>query len=149
LAAMPKGAPLVTVRGDNPDSVDDPWMELRLAVLALGRLKDARSAELALVEAGKPRFDWWAATWAAMRTESPALKPVLRIGALSNDPLSRALAARGLGALKDPSVVDLLVTLARDSQEAVAVAALRALATLGDPRGVPAAGAALSSASPA
>jgi len=147
LAAMPKGAPLVTVRGDDPSSVNDPWMELRLAVLALGRLKDARSAELALVDGGKTRFDWWAATWVAMRTESPGLKPVLRAAALSNDPLSRALAARGLGALKDPSVVDLLVTLARDPQENVAVSALRALGILGDARGVPAAGGALTSSS--
>ena len=147
LAAMPKGAPLVTVRGDNPDSVDDPWMELRLAVLALGRLRDARSAELALVDGGRSRFDWWAATWAAMRIESPGLRPVLRTGALGNDPLSRALAARGLGALKDGNAVELLTGLARDPQEAVAVAALRALAAIGDPRGLPAAAAALASPS--
>src|SRR5262249_531534 len=127
LAAMPKGAPMVTVRGDDPGSVDDPWMELRLAVLALGRLKDVRSTELALVDGSKPRFDWWAATWAAARTETPGLKPVRRTAALSNDPLSRALAARGLGALKDPSAVEVLVTLARDPQEPVAVAALRSL----------------------
>jgi cyclophilin family peptidyl-prolyl cis-trans isomerase/HEAT repeat protein len=136
LATMPKGAPIVAVRGDDPGRADDPWVELRLALLALGRLKDVRSAELALVDKEKPRFDWWAATWVAMRLESPALRPVLLAAAASNDPLSRALAARGLGALKDPTAVEVVAPLVRDRNEAVVVSALRALAVLGDARGV-------------
>jgi cyclophilin family peptidyl-prolyl cis-trans isomerase len=149
LATMPKGAPIVAVRGDDPGSVDDPWVELRLALLALGRLKDVRSAELALVDKDKPRFDWWAATWVAMRLESPALRPVLLAGAASNDPLSRALAARGLGALKDPAAVEVVAPLARDRSEAVAISALRALGVLGDARGLAAAASALDSPSTA
>ena len=136
LATMPKGAAVVTVRGDDPGSLNDPWLELRLSLLALGRLKDARSAELALVERGQPRFDWWVATWVAMRLESPTLKPVLVAAVASNDPLSRALGARGLGALKDPSAVELLTPLVRDQSEGVVVAAIRALGALGDARGV-------------
>jgi HEAT repeat protein/cyclophilin family peptidyl-prolyl cis-trans isomerase len=149
LATMPKGAPIVAVRGDDPGSVDDPWVELRLALVALGRLKDVRSAELALVEKEKPRFDWWAATWVAMRLETPTLRPVLLAAAGSNDPLSRALAARGLGALKDPAAVEVVAPLVRDRNEAVVVSALRALAVLGDARGVAAAASVLDSPSSA
>jgi cyclophilin family peptidyl-prolyl cis-trans isomerase/HEAT repeat protein len=135
LASLPKGAPLVAVRGDDPGSADDPWLELRLSLFALARLKDAAAAQAALVEAGKPRFDWWAAVYVAMRLEAPALKPVLLAGAASDDALSRTLAARGLGALKDAAAFETLVRLARDTDAQVVVAALRGLAAQGDPRG--------------
>ena len=149
LATMPKGAPIVAVRGDDPGSVNDPWVELRLALVSLGRLKDVRSAELALLDQEKPRFDWWAATWVAMRLESPSLKPVLLAAAASNDPLSRSLAVRGLGALKDPAAVEVAAPLVRDKSEAVVVSALRALGAIGDARGVAAAAWALDSPSSA
>ena len=67
LAALPPKAPLVTVRGDDPASMNDPWLEPRLGLFALVRLKDPRSAQAVLLNAGRPRFDWWASTWAAMR----------------------------------------------------------------------------------
>jgi cyclophilin family peptidyl-prolyl cis-trans isomerase len=145
--ALPPGAPLLAVRGDDPGSATDPWVELRLGLFALARLKDARAAETALLAGSKPRFDWWAATWTAMRVESPSLKPVLTAAAGSSDPLSRVFAARGLGALKDVSSLELLTGLARDRDATVVVAALRALAALGDARAVPAVLAALGSES--
>ena len=40
----PRRRPLVTVRGDDPASMTDPWLEPRLGLFALARLKDARSA---------------------------------------------------------------------------------------------------------
>jgi cyclophilin family peptidyl-prolyl cis-trans isomerase/HEAT repeat protein len=138
VAALPPKAPLVTVRGDDPASMTDPWLEPRLGVFALARLKDARSAQAALLSGGKPRFDWWAATWTAMRLESPALRPVLLAGVASTDPLSRAYGARGLGALKDPADLDALLPLLRDRDETVVVNALRAVALLGEARAVPA-----------
>ncbi len=147
LATMPKGAAVVAVRGDDPSSLDDPWLELRLSLLALGRLTDTHAAELALVDRGQPRFDWWVATWVAMRLESPTLRPVLVAAAASNDPLSRALGVRGLGALKDPSAVELIAPLVRDRSEGVVVTAIRALGALGDARGVPAVAGALASPS--
>ncbi len=142
-SAIPGNAPLVTVRGDDPGNPRDPWLELRLGLFALARLKDVTVAESVLMTSGKPRFDWWAATWAAMRLESAALKPVLIAAASSSDPLSRAYAARGLGALKDVSDLPLLSALSKDAEEDVAVNALRAIAALGDPRGVQAATTAL------
>jgi cyclophilin family peptidyl-prolyl cis-trans isomerase/HEAT repeat protein len=137
IGALPPKAPLVTVRGDDPASLTDPWLEPRLGVFALARLKDARSAQAALLLAGKPRFDWWAATWTAMRLENPALRPLLVAAVTSTDALSRAYGARGLGALKDPADLDTLLPLLRDRDETVVVNAVRAVALLGEARAVP------------
>jgi cyclophilin family peptidyl-prolyl cis-trans isomerase/HEAT repeat protein len=131
LAAVPPGAPLVTIRGDDPGSATDPWLELRLGLFALARLGDAPAAETALLRDGRPRFDWWAATWAAQRVANPRLRAVFEAAAASDDPVSRAFAARGLGALKDASDLGTLDRLTRDPDENVAVSALRALAALG------------------
>lgn len=147
VAALPPGAPVLTVRGDDPGSANDPWVQLRLGLFALARLKDARAAESVLVANGRSRFDWWAATWTAMRLESPSLKPVLDAAASAGDPLSRAFAARGLGALKDAVAIDTLATLTRDKDETVAVNAVRALGVIGDARGLAPVVAALGSAS--
>jgi cyclophilin family peptidyl-prolyl cis-trans isomerase/HEAT repeat protein len=144
-AATPQNAELLTIRGDDPGSATDPWIELRLALFALARLKDVRAAESVLLRAGRPRYDWWAATWTAMRIESPGLKPVLLAATSSTDVLSRAFAARGLGALKDPDSVEVLSKLTRDPDRTVVVNALRALGAIGDARGLPAAAAALRS----
>ena len=137
VGALPPKAPLVTVRGDDPASLTDPWLEPRLGVFALARLKDARSAQAALLSAGQPRFDWWAATWTAMRLENPALRPLLLAAVTSTDALSRAYGARGLGALKDPADLDTLLPLLRDRDETVVVNAVRAVALLGEARAVP------------
>jgi cyclophilin family peptidyl-prolyl cis-trans isomerase/HEAT repeat protein len=146
-SAIPANAPLVTVRGDDPGNPRDPWLELRLGLFALARLKDPKVAQSVLMSAGKPRFDWWAATWTAMRLESVDLKPVLVAAASSSDPLSRAFAARGLGALKDVGDLQLLSALSKDAEENVAVSALRAIAVVGDARGVQAAATALDASS--
>jgi cyclophilin family peptidyl-prolyl cis-trans isomerase/HEAT repeat protein len=147
LSAIPKGAPLVTVRGDDPGSPQDPWLELRLGLLSLARLKDPATAGDVLFLDGKPRFDWWAATYVAMRVGGPAMKPLLLQAATSSDPLSRSYAARGLGELKDPSVVERLCAMTTDKDEWVAVAALRALVESPDSRGTAAAAALLASPS--
>jgi cyclophilin family peptidyl-prolyl cis-trans isomerase/HEAT repeat protein len=148
LGALPQGAAVVTVRGDDPGSASDPWAELRAGLVALAGLKDARAAESVLLHQGKPRFDWWAATWAAMRLEQPGLKPVLLAAAGSNDPLSRAIAAKGLGALKDPAVFDTVAGLVRDPSEAVSATALKALGAMGDARGTAVAASLLASPNP-
>jgi HEAT repeat protein len=145
--ALPKTISRMTVRGDDPGNPNDAWAEQRLALFALARLKDTGAAREALLDGGRPRFDWWAATWVAARLESPELRPVLLAAAASDDPRSRALAARGLGALKDPSAVELLLGLVRDPDEAVTLQALRALGAIGDARGTAVAAAMLASAS--
>jgi cyclophilin family peptidyl-prolyl cis-trans isomerase len=144
---LPKTISRMSVRGDDPGSLEDSWAEQRLALVALARLKDRAAAEHALLVDGRPRFDWWAATWLAMQLQDPALRPVLVSAAASDDPRSRALAARGLGALRDASSVPLLLTLARDADPTVATQALRALGAIADPRGTAAAAALLASPS--
>ena len=133
--ALPKTISRMTVRGDEPGNPADTWAEQRLALFALARLRDPAAAAPALLDGDRPRFDWWAATWVAMRLESPALRPVLLAACDSTDPVSRALAARGLGATKDAAAGDVLLRLVRDPDETVALNALRALAAIGEPRG--------------
>lgn len=145
--ALPKTISRMTVRGDDPGSAEDSWAEQRLALFALARLKDVPAARAALLDGDRPRFDWWAATWVAMRLESPELRPVLVAAVSSSDPRSRALAARGLGALEDRSAVELLQPLARDADETVALHALRALAAIGDGRATATAAGLLASSS--
>jgi cyclophilin family peptidyl-prolyl cis-trans isomerase/HEAT repeat protein len=147
LRATPKAQGAITVRGDDPGSPDDPWVELRLGLLALAGLKDEAAAESVLLASGRPRFDWWVSTWVAMRLEDPRLRPVLVAALRSDDPLSRALGARGLGALGGASALDALSALARDPDETVAFEALRALGRIGDERGRAPAAAALGSPS--
>ncbi|HXY38945.1 MAG TPA: HEAT repeat domain-containing protein [Vicinamibacteria bacterium] len=147
LDSLPKTSGVVSVRGDDPASPADSWAEPRSELFALARLKDLPSAQRALVVEGRSRFDWWAATWTAMRLESPQLRPVLLSATSSDDPRSRALAARGLGALKDTSSAELLLRLVRDGDETVAVQALRALSALGESRATSAAAALLASPS--
>jgi hypothetical protein len=86
----------MTVRGDDPGAAAAQWAEQRLALFALARLKDVKAAQLALLDGVRPRFDWWAATWVAMRIESPELRPVLLAAVASDEPLSRGSRARGL-----------------------------------------------------
>jgi cyclophilin family peptidyl-prolyl cis-trans isomerase len=53
----------------------------------------------------------------------------------SGDPLSRAYAARGLGALKDVASLDAVAELVRDPEAVVAASAARAIGEIGDARG--------------
>ena len=116
----------MTVRGDDPGDATAQWGEQRLALFALARLKDVAAARLALLDGGRPRFDWWASTWVAMRLESPELRPVLVAAAASDEPLQRALAARGLGRARGRSAVELLLPLARTATRPSPAGAARA-----------------------
>ena len=137
LAALPRGARLITVRGDDPGSPSDPWLELRLGLFSLAALGDIRAAERVLLLDGQARFDWWAAAYAAARLASPQLKPAYLAAARSSDPLSRALGARGLGAVGDADAVAALAALVGDQDESVVAHALRALGQIGDARATP------------
>jgi cyclophilin family peptidyl-prolyl cis-trans isomerase/HEAT repeat protein len=141
--SLPKTISRMTVRGDDPGNPLDSWAEQRFALGALARLRDAAAAQYVLLVEGRPRFDWWAASWLAEQLASPALRPVLVAAAASDDARSRVLGARGLAHLKDVSSVELLVSLTRDRNELVAAEALAALAAIGDPRGTVAAAALL------
>ncbi len=147
LASLPQTISRMTVRGDDPGDPLDNWAEQRLTLLALARLRDVASVELVLLRDGRPRFDWWVATWVAARLGAPKLRPVLVAAAASDDPRSRSLAARGLGALADAAAFRDLVPLTRDLDVTVAAEALHALAVIGDSRSTSVAAAALGSPS--
>ena len=118
------------IRGDDPGREDDPWMELRLHLVALARLKNSRALASVLIgQDGSVLVDWWAAVWAATLVGGPAVAPILLAGASAEDPYIRSLAAKGLGTLKDPRHVGVLRRLAEDPSERVSVEALRALAS--------------------
>jgi cyclophilin family peptidyl-prolyl cis-trans isomerase/HEAT repeat protein len=120
------------IRGDDPGRADDPWVELRLHLVALARLKDAESfASAVLGSDSTPLVDWWVCVWAAMRIGDARLTPILLAGATAEDPYIRALAARGLGALKNPSHLGVLRRLVEDRSPAVTLQALRAVAATG------------------
>ena len=131
------GGPL-RIRGDDPGRADDPWVELRLHLVALARLKDAESLAVALIGPDSaPLVDWWVSVWAATRVADSRLVPVLLAGTSAEDPYIRSLAARGLGVLKDPSHLGVLRRLIDDSAPGVAAQALRAVGAIGAAEGSP------------
>jgi len=132
-ARIPEGAPLLTIRGDDPANPADPWLELRLGLLALARLKDPGATADALLADGKPRFDWWAATYVVSRVPDARFRPILSQSTRSDEPFQRTLAARGLAAFDDAVAVRQLLELALDPDPFVAIAALRGLAGTGEP----------------
>lgn len=131
--ALPKTpGGVLRIRGDDPSRADDPWIELRLQLIALARLKDADSLASAVIGSENyPFVDWWVCVWAASRVSDPKLTPILLAGAAAEDPYIRSLAARGLGLLKDPSHLDVVRRLAEDRESPVAREALRAAALIG------------------
>ena len=131
-AVPPNAARILRVRGDDPGRVDDPWIELRLHLLALARLKDADSlVGVALGADGSPILDWWACVWSSVQVADGRLAPIFIAGAEAEDPYIRSLSAEGLGALKNPSHLGLVRRLAGDREPAVVLQALRAAAAIG------------------
>jgi cyclophilin family peptidyl-prolyl cis-trans isomerase/HEAT repeat protein len=125
---------------DVAESHDPAVDAFELGVLALGRLKAYEPLAAAVLDAaGEPQVRWWPVAAALARTEDRrALRPLLAF-ARGDGRVARAFAARGLGALKDAAAVDALSPLVdawpRDTPSAIA--AVRALAQIGDRRAGP------------
>jgi cyclophilin family peptidyl-prolyl cis-trans isomerase/HEAT repeat protein len=127
-----------------PDDVEEthaPAVEaFRLGVLALGRLKDYDAlASAVLDEQSLPRVTWWPVAAAFQRIEDQRAAYVLTALARGDSSIGRAFAAKGLGALKDPAAVGTLVPLVTDwaRDTGAAIAAVRALGSIGDRRAGP------------
>ena len=115
---------------------DSPAAAVRLALFALVRLKAyAPLASVVLDAVGQPRVRWWPVAFALQRLEDPRASPALQSLVRDPHPYTRALAVRGLGAMREAGgVVPTLVPLITAPDRIVAVEAVRALGRLGDPR---------------
>ncbi len=138
VAASIKSGALAGVGPDDVEETHAPAAEaFRLAVLALGRLKAYDTlASSVLDRTGTPLVAWWPVAAAIQRTEDRRALAVLVSMTRGPSRFGRAFAARGLGALKDPSAVGALSALARDWRRDTrsAISAVKALGAIGDPQ---------------
>jgi cyclophilin family peptidyl-prolyl cis-trans isomerase len=145
---------VATIPADEEVRRDTPAAALRLALVALARLKAYPAlASVVLDEAGQPRVRWWPVAFALQRVDDARAKAALLTLARDPHPLTRAFAVKGLGGLGaaggsagprpdgtqggssagvDPAVVAALVPLVTGTDPHVAVEAIRALGLLGD-----------------
>ena len=106
----------------------------KLGIFALVRLNayDALAAAV-LDPSGKPLSGWWPIAYALQRIGDPRAAPALRELLAVKGRYTPAFAARGLGAVKDPSAAELLVPLIDPTSHPreVVASAIRALGELG------------------
>ena len=131
---------LAAIPADETAPEDPAADACRLAVFALARLKAYEPLAAAVLDgAGQPVVRWWPIAYALARIEDTRAAPALLTLLKSDGRLTRAFAARGVGAFKERAAVDLLLPMAeawaRDPQ--TGVAAIRALGQIGDQRAVP------------
>jgi cyclophilin family peptidyl-prolyl cis-trans isomerase/HEAT repeat protein len=141
VAAHARSAAVSSMAPDDVDEKHDASVEaFRLGVLALGRLKayDALASAV-LGPSGQPLVPWWPVAAAFQRTEDRRALGVLVAFARGESLFGRAFAAKGLGALKDPSAIEVLAALAKDwaRDTRSAISAVKALAAIGDRRAGP------------
>ena len=141
VAAMVASGEVKAIPPDDVEETHAPVVEaFRLGVLALGRLKDYDALASAVLDpASLPIVKWWPVAAAFQRTADPRAAYVLMAFAHGESRFGRAIAARGLGALRDAAAVDALVPLVRDwaSDTGAAIAAVGALGSIGDRKAGP------------
>ncbi len=130
------------LHGLNPDDMAYPKAAaveaVRLGAYALVRLGSYDGLASALLDAnGRPRSRWWPIAFAFQRLNDPRGVAALLDLFNGEGQLTRAFAARGLGASKDQKAASLLVTAAEDAGQplAVRIQAVRGIALLKDARG--------------
>jgi cyclophilin family peptidyl-prolyl cis-trans isomerase/HEAT repeat protein len=147
-AAQPIGAMIAAhitsnaLGGINPDDMGYPKASgveaVRLGIFALVRLGSYEALAAVLVDQnGRPRSRWWPVAFAFQRINDPRAATVLLDLFGGEGQLTRAFAARGLGASKDQRAGPALLTAAEDASAplAVRIQAVRGIAALGDARG--------------
>ncbi|MCM3880177.1 MAG: HEAT repeat domain-containing protein, partial [Vicinamibacterales bacterium] len=138
------GASVAAAAAVSPDD-DGPMLNpsadaFRLGVYALARLKAYEPLATAVLgPGGESRVRWWPVAFALSRIEDPRALPALLWLARSEGVYARAFAAKGLGALKDPSAVPVLLPMVDVAQpgSGPAIEAMRALGRIGDARATP------------
>jgi cyclophilin family peptidyl-prolyl cis-trans isomerase/HEAT repeat protein len=117
-----------------------PAETFRLGIDALVRLKAAGPLSSVVLNAtGQPVVRWWPVAWALQRLADKRALPALMTFARSPTPYCRVLGAKGLGALKDPAAVEVLLPMVQGwaGDPRLAIGAVRALAQIGDRRAGP------------
>lgn len=113
---------------------------VRLGVYALTRLKAYEPLAAAVLDAsGQPVSRWWPIAFALQRIEDKrAVRPLLSL-ARADGVYTRAFAIRGLGLLKDPVALDVLIPQVETWQAnlSLAIASVRALGQIGHPKAGP------------
>ena len=127
------------LNGLTPDDMGYPKAPtveaMRLGLYALVRLGSYDAlAGVVLDQSGRPRSRWWPVAYALQRVNDARAVPILLDLFTGDGQLTRAFAARGLGAARDKRAVAPLVAAAENAGEPVAVRiqAVRALALIGD-----------------
>ena len=143
MAAEYARTPAVSMlQGDDETWPAAPEAEaFRLGIYALVRLGTYEPLAAAVLDSGGSRLTtWWPVAYALGRIEDKRAAPALVKMLNGPGKYSPAFAARGLGVLKDTSAVTALIGLVQNRTTAmeVVVSAVRALATIADPRAVPA-----------
>jgi HEAT repeat protein/cyclophilin family peptidyl-prolyl cis-trans isomerase len=118
---------------------DTPAAAYRLALYALVRLRAYEPLAAAALDAsGQPRVRWWPVAFALQRIEDPRAFAALMTLAKDPHPYTRAFAAKGLGSLKNPAAMDVLLPMVTSTDRSVAIEAIRSAGRLGDPAAGPA-----------
>jgi cyclophilin family peptidyl-prolyl cis-trans isomerase len=122
-------------------AVDGAADAFRLGVYALARLKNYDAIAAAVLNPdGESRIQWWPVAYALQRIEDKRALPALLALARTETTYTRTFAVKGLGALRDPSAVPVLLPFIDASRAAsgVTIEAIRAIGRIGDARGEPA-----------
>jgi len=130
------------LQGDDETWPAAPEAEaFRLGIYALVRLGAYEPLASAVLDSSGSRVTtWWPVAYALGRIEDKRAAPTLMKMLNGPGKYSAGFAARGLGILKDTSAVTALIGLVQTTTTPmeVVVSAVRALATIADPRAVPA-----------
>ena len=103
-----------------PDELGSPLAPpveaFRLGLYALTRLQTYDPLAIAVLNgSGQPTVRWWPVAYALGRIGDKRALPALMLLAREKTPTTAALAVRGLGGLKDPQALDVLIPLAQQA----------------------------------
>ena len=132
LSSIVQSGALAQAADDDDARRDTPAAVFRLGVYALVRLKAfPELASVVLDAGGQPRVRSWPVAFALQRLEDRRALPALLALAREENAYTRVFAVKGLGALKDPSAVPVLMPLLSSGERPVLIEAIRALGRIG------------------
>jgi HEAT repeat protein len=117
---------------------DENWHVRQIAVYALGKTKDPKVVEpmIACLKDGEENVRSQAIEAIIVLNDKQAVEPLLGVMEKDTDVDTRNTAVRALGSLKDTRAVEPLLVAMKSSDNILVLAAIGALADIGDPRAV-------------